>query len=523
MFIPCCFASQSSPEELYRRTVKVWEEEKSQFNLNVWKHFSFQLTHQYEQFILAGRDEDVSVTEIVGALEEGILTIERLIYETAADSQRDATEEETKLRDAVLSRMYTEYGRMLLYSSSFQTDKDTTKNESENNTKVPAPASYRCYLLANDPHTLLIGVKERLQEFDIQKKMVLVEKKKEEKEDKIMDLIVTLFGSLCIDNAENAIRNAIALDASYEEAEVLLTLITGNTSKDSVHKRKGKEFVAELFDSFADTFDSKLLETLSYQVPQIIGETLSEIISESATYNIKTILDAGCGTGLAGRVIYNVLTAAAGDDANGVSKNITLVGVDASKKMLDRAKLCTIDEGCGVPTTKTKATNNNDKGGSPLLYQILLEMDLEEMTISNTLLSGESTATSSHDDGIKDGGFDLIVAADVFVYFDSLETVLNVFSKLQQQRSRGGLLMFTCERTTLTEAPIGYRLLTSGRFAHSKEHVVVAAQKSGYLLHTYKPIIPRKEKGIPVDGHLFVFEYDDTDNDNSNANTFSEL
>ncbi|EOD39609.1 hypothetical protein EMIHUDRAFT_200154 [Emiliania huxleyi CCMP1516] len=85
-------------------------------------------------------------------------------------------------------------------------------------------------------------------------------------------------------------------------------------------------------------------------------------------------------------------------------------------------------------------------------------------------------------------GFDLIVAADVLVYFGEL----------------GAPLVFSCERATADEAAAGWRLLPSGRFAHTKEYVVREAAAAGYRLIAYEEMTPRVEKGVPVRGHLFT-------------------
>merc|ERR1712203_163478 len=94
-------------------------------------------------------------------------------------------------------------------------------------------------------------------------------------------------------------------------------------------------------------------------------------------------------------------------------------------------------------------------------------------------------------------------AADVFVYFGSLDKVLATFAKLS---TKGAKLIFSCERATEEEAPLGWRLLTSGRFSHTKWHVLDAATSSGYNLVSYQEIVPRMERGEEVLGHLFTFE-----------------
>jgi len=115
------------------------------------------------------------------------------------------------------------------------------------------------------------------------------------------------------------------------------------------------------------------------------------------------------------------------------------------------------------------------------------------MTLENTLHRG------SNDPKL---GFDLIVAADVFVYFGSLSNLLQTFATVSVT---GAALIFSCELTTKDEAPLGWRLLSSGRFAHTKEHAVEAALDAGYHLVSYEEIVPRMEKGEEVRGHLFGF------------------
>ena len=117
------------------------------------------------------------------------------------------------------------------------------------------------------------------------------------------------------------------------------------------------------------------------------------------------------------------------------------------------------------------------------------------MTVSNTLKKVAPTTKAS--------GFDLIVAADVLVYFGNLEALMTTFANISIP---GALLVVSCERTTKDEAPLGWRLLPSGRFAHTKQHVDQTAEKVGYVPRDYQQIVPRMEKGEGVEGHLFAYE-----------------
>mmetsp|Transcript_9130 Transcript_9130/g.27141 ORF Transcript_9130/g.27141 Transcript_9130/m.27141 type:complete len:502 (+) Transcript_9130:63-1568(+) len=457
---------QISPEALYRKTAETWQKRyarQSSTAWAVWKDFAKTLTSRFQSLAIQTDKDASSATEIIGAMEEGILTIERIVFQQQQQQQQSSgnAAADDEARDSALAVLYTEYGRLLLITS--EPTSDTT---------------HPCFELAKDPHTLLIGAPERLSEYDRKKKISTEDKG---------TLIHSLFGPLCRDNAENALRNAISLDATCRIAEELLEKITGLSSEDSVHARKPKEFVAELFDSFAETFDEKLTKTLDYRVPQIIGSKVAEILEkddDETNIVVRNVLDAGCGTGLAGRELRKAI-----DDREGnEQQRITLVGVDASTKMLDIAEQCTATKGCGLPISPDDSKNK----GEPKLYDALLDLDLEEMTLDNTLME-------------KDAAFELIVAADVFVYFGSLERMMQVLSHLS---SDSGLLIFTCERATLEEAPLGFRLLPTGRFAHTKDHAVGAASSAGYSLVDYVEIVPRTEKGVAVDGHLFVFSKD---------------
>lgn len=227
-----------------------------------------------------------------------------------------------------------------------------------------------------------------------------------------------------------------------------------------------------MFDSFADTFDEKLVKGLEYVVPRLVGDAASALRP-----SYRSVLDAGCGTGLAGRYLKPLLS-------DGV-----MIGVDASQKMLDIAAKCTTQKGCGLE--KEKTINNGDKG--EVLYNDLLVLDLEEMTLENTL-------AKSSEAGIE--GFDLIVAADVLVYFGSLSVLLHTFASISTD---GAGLVFSCERASEEEAPLGWRLLPTGRFSHTKKHVLEAASEAGYGVSSYEEIVPRMEKGEEVRGHLFTF------------------
>lgn len=86
-----------------------------------------------------------------------------------------------------------------------------------------------------------------------------------------------------------------------------------------------------------------------------------------------------------------------------------LVGVDSSNQMLQKAAQCTLVKGCGLKVEDSTVLDDAGVDGrsSKPLYDKLALSDLETVALDD-LVSGLS--------GEKIDGFDLIVAADVFVY-----------------------------------------------------------------------------------------------------------
>jgi predicted TPR repeat methyltransferase len=452
-----------SPKELFRHTQNEWIKSikpRTSINWYVWSEFSSTLVREFQRSENSPSSASMMQKlrlEIVGVMEEGILAIEHFLAHRQQQAQPDYPMEDSQ-RDAVLSELYVAYGMFLEQMTPIE-----------------------CWKLASDPKTLLIGALERLEEYRAN-----LQTGHDQDE---LQLLQLLFLPLCRDNADNAVRNAMSLDATNAQALKLLEKLTGKNDPSIVHQRKPKEFVAELFDSFAETFDEKLVGVLQYRVPQLIGEAVKSIVqNEAGGSAFRAVLDAGCGTGLAGRELRPMMQES---DPPGV-----LVGVDASSKMLDIAANCTRTTGCGLSVSKgeneTKEYNPDEIDNRPL-YDRLLQMDLEDMTLSNTL-SDKSQE-----------GFDLIVAADVLVYFGSLERIFQVLASLCVV-DMPSWLVFSCERAIPEEAPLGFRLMPNGRFAHTKEHVCHMAFKEGYELKVYSEIMPRTEKGEPVKGHLFVFQ-----------------
>jgi predicted TPR repeat methyltransferase len=139
-----------------------------------------------------------------------------------------------------------------------------------------------------------------------------------------------------------------------------------------------------------------------------VPEKLAAVVRHASAGAQVDVLDAGCGTALCGPLLRPMAR--------------RLTGVDLSSKMLERA---------------------STRG----VYDELVREDLI------AALSGRLAQ------------FDIAVAADVLIYFGDLAPL---FAAVSGALRNGGLFAFSVERLT---AASGYRLLPSGRFAHTRDYV----------------------------------------------------
>src|SRR4029453_9055138 len=69
---------------------------------------------------------------------------------------------------------------------------------------------------------------------------------------------------------------------------------------EQVPERASDEFVEQVFDRFANSFEVRLKQ-LDYRAPQLFGAALDAAVGPPR--GELTILDAGCGTGLCGPLL----------------------------------------------------------------------------------------------------------------------------------------------------------------------------------------------------------------------------
>ncbi len=201
------------------------------------------------------------------------------------------------------------------------------------------------------------------------------------------------------------------------------------------------EYAEALFDRYADYFEDHLLNSLKYQVPFIIQEKLKSL---NPPCNSK-VLDLGCGTGLIGKAIVDLFP--------------NLVGVDISTNMI-------------------KETRKKE------IYTELHINDIDEF-----LLKSKQK-------------FDLIIAADVFIYIGDLQ---NIFSRVNESLNSNGYFIFTLETFTgVTNA--NYQLGKSGRYSHTINYVTSLCKDIGFEVIDQEEIILRQESQKGQKGVIFILK-----------------
>jgi len=201
-----------------------------------------------------------------------------------------------------------------------------------------------------------------------------------------------------------------------------------------------REYVVDLFNAYAGRFD-KHLDQLHYKVPQNLFEAVMRVNKTQPLS--KRVLDLGCGTGKCG-VLFKTFSA-------------SMTGVDIAPRMLEVARLKNV-------------------------YDDLVEAD------GTAFLAGSKDA------------YDLVIAADVFIYVGKLE---ELFGKLSSRMSQGGLLAFSAEAT---EEP-GFQLRSTGRYAHSDAYIDQLARSCGFTQLSHGKTCIRMQSREPIPGSLFVYSF----------------
>jgi predicted TPR repeat methyltransferase len=201
-------------------------------------------------------------------------------------------------------------------------------------------------------------------------------------------------------------------------------------------------YVRHLFDQYAGRYDTALTEHLRYRGPAVMLDAVQRVLRGLGhPSQFGDVLDLGCGTGLAGEAFRPL----AG----------RLIGVDLSAAMIAKA---------------------DEKG----IYDETHVAEIEVFL---------NAAEPAH--------YDLVLAADVFVYVSDLAPI---FAAIAKVLAPGGLLAFTVE----THSGDGTKLLPTLRFAHGENHLRQLLNAAGLAIQQLAATSVRSEKGVPVDGLVVV-------------------
>tara|TARA_B100000508_G_C11457620_1_gene277523 strand:+ start:470 stop:1855 length:1386 start_codon:yes stop_codon:yes gene_type:complete len=178
--------------------------------------------------------------------------------------------------------------------------------------------------------------------------------------------------------AQRYFEAALKVKPDNESIQYTLSVIKGDQSV-----APPKVYIKDLFNHYADHYDTHLRKGLDYQVPELLKKAVEKHINMPE--RLWDILDLGCGTGLCGEVFS--------DNAK------HMVGVDLAEKMLDVA----LEKNC---------------------YQELVVSDIEAYLKTCDKL------------------FDLVLSADVFIYLGDLK---EIFEYTHRCLKDGGAFAFSVE------------------------------------------------------------------------------
>lgn len=199
------------------------------------------------------------------------------------------------------------------------------------------------------------------------------------------------------------------------------------------------DYVAGLFDDYAARFDKHLVQELQYRIPEYLRTAVGRALGQS--HGQLNVLDLGCGTGLCGPLFRDLAA--------------RLTGVDLSAGMIDKARE----------------------------RRVYDELHLEDIT---TFLQSSSAV------------YDLIIAADVFVYVGELT---GVFAACKAALKPGGYFAFSLEAADDSET---YLLRPTGRYAQSSRYIRELVQAQ--MLHEvdFDQVVVRMTNGAPIPGYVFI-------------------
>jgi predicted TPR repeat methyltransferase len=200
-------------------------------------------------------------------------------------------------------------------------------------------------------------------------------------------------------------------------------------------------YIRRLFDQQAPRFEDSLVNRLAYSGPQKLLDAVTT--ATGGRPRVGSMLDLGCGTGLAGAAFRPYVD--------------WLIGVDVSGGMINHARA---------------------KG----VYDRLVVSELAQFIAQEADILAK---------------YHLIVAADVFVYLSDLTPVAAAVARVLAPK---GMFAFTVE----THPGGGVALRQTLRYAHGENHVRTALAGANLQPVLIEQVSARTEQGEPVPGLVAI-------------------
>jgi predicted TPR repeat methyltransferase len=240
-----------------------------------------------------------------------------------------------------------------------------------------------------------------------------------------------------IDAAVKAYEDVLAIDPEDHGGAAVRIASMG---RGEAPPKASDAYVETLFDQHAASFEDILVEQLGYAVPVMVRQRLQSL--ELGPF--KRMLDLGCGTGLTGGALRDMV------------EDIT--GIDISENMVELA---------------------HEKD----VYETLYVAELEDFLEDN-----------------DDEPFDLVTATDVLPYLGALEPL---FFGAAENMVPGGILVFSSESVAEGEKR-PFMVGPHQRFQHSQDYLRQRLADTGFEIVEVGDINVRMQEGQPSPGHLVI-------------------
>ena len=180
--------------------------------------------------------------------------------------------------------------------------------------------------------------------------------------------------------AADSLRKAVGIEPDLPGVQHCLNALLGITTDFAP-----RQYVEDVFNSYAKKFDNHLVNVLKYDAPIMLKKALLDLGLAQRKY--KNVIDLGCGTGLSGLEFRDIAE--------------TLIGIDLSEEMVRKAERKNIYD------------------------QLYVDDIVGRLEILKTQ-------------------FSLFISSDVFAYIGDL---LPLFSCIKRHSTQNSLLVFSTEHT----------------------------------------------------------------------------